>query len=254
MGFIFYDTTDFAPMQDFLVSFGADYSNIVAAAHNAMISALNPNKVFNPADFDFCTLSNGRSCSILVYNVFDVNRGVSPFNFQLSQIACHNSFTTPNWKELVYPPPFPLVEKYYECTNTESDAFQNALGIAVGNSSFWVPLILLASLPLVYIFLNYYRDAPSTKLEYGDDEMEEAARHIGLILLRVRDGYFQTYDGKLVEHCLAIMAALKAAPALATETQRRKAEVSGERKKNRSTTFDNKDDSDAEIDPIDDIA
>ena len=207
------------------------------------------------------------SCSVMSFNVFDENRAISPFNYILPEPACHDTFTTPFFNDLITTPPFPLVEKYYECTSTRSDAFQNALGIAVGNATFWVPLILLSLLPLVYIFLNCYKDAPSTKLEYSDDEMAEAARHIGLILLRVRDGYFQSYNSELVEHCMAIMAALKAVPGLATDTQRRKTESNsacGRYSQSRQRRGHKEevgieygvtgDDSDDEIDPIDDIA
>lgn len=218
IGFIFYDTIAFDPIREFIGTFRGNYQAIVTAAYNASISALNPNRPFNTADYAFCTLSYG-SCSLLLFHVFDRERAVSPYYYELEQSACYNSFTTPHWSKLVETPPFPLVQQYYECTARAEDAFIDSLGIAVGNASFWVPLGLCALLPMVYMFLNYYKDAPSTKHEYGDDEMEEAARLLGLLLLRVRDGKFQSYNEDLVRHFAVVMDALKAAPAAATPAQ-----------------------------------
>ena len=147
-------------------------------------------------------------------------------------------------------PPFPLVEQFYECTAEPINAFQDALGIAVGNAAFWVPLILCIFLPLVYLFLNFYKDAPSTKLEYCDEEMEEAARHMGLLLLRTRDGYFQTYSPDLAKHYVSVIEALKSEPILATDKQISKAMS----KKSKSCVRKTESNSDDSLDPIDDIA
>lgn len=249
MGFIFYNTKEFAPMEELLREFDGNYRVITDAAYNATVATVNPFMNFQESNYDFCTLSHG-SCSIVAFNVFDEERAVSPYYYVVEELACSDSLTTPNWERLVEEPPFTLIEPYYECKATKRDAFQDALGIAVGNATFWVPLLLCGLLPLVYIFLNYYKDAPSSKREYGDDEMMEAAKHIGLILLRVRDGKYQSYDGKLVEHYLGLMDALQAPPTLATEGQMRQAQ---QQVKRRSSVHDS-DDSDAEIDPLDDIA
>jgi hypothetical protein len=257
VGFIFYNTESFEPMEEFVTSFHHDTEAISNAAYNASILAVNPSKAFDPADFDFCTLSHG-SCSIIAFNVFDSNRAISPYSYLLPQTSCYDTFTTPHFDMLVEIPPFPLVEQFYECTDNTQTAFEESLGIAVGNAMFWVPLILICCLPLVYAFLNLYKNAPSTKLEYGDDEMEEAARHIGLVLLRVRDGYFQSYGSELVAHCTAIMQALKADPVLASplqirQLQRGSGSGSGSRPaSNRQGA--SRDDSDDDVDPIDDIA
>ena len=240
VGFIFYNSLEFAPMEELLREFDGNYRRIADAAYNAAVVSVNPLMDFDESYFDFCTLSHG-SCSMVVFNVFDEERAVSPYYYVLEQPACSDSLTTPNWELLVNDPPFTLIEPYYECKATKRDAFQDALGIAVGNATFWVPLLLCGLLPLVYVFLNYYKDAPSTKREYGDDEMMEAAKHIGLILLRVRDGKYQSYDGKLVEHYLGLMEALQVPPALATEGQMRQAQ---QRVKRRSSVHDS-DDSDA---------
>jgi hypothetical protein len=218
VGFIFYDTKSVYPLTEFIISFGADYDAIVDAAYNATIASLNDNFPGSPADYDFCTLSFG-SCSIIVFNVFDREKAVSPFYYVLQETACYDSITTTNWRRLIESPPFPLVEQYYECTATTQDALICALGIAVGNATFWVPLFLCLALPLVYLFLNNYKDAPLTKMEYGDEEMENAARLMGLLLLRVRDGKFQSYDNDLVEHFVKMMDALKVAPMMATDAQ-----------------------------------
>lgn len=218
VGFIFYDTVAFEPMQELLVTFRGNYESIISAAYNAAVASLNNNKPFDESNYDFCTLSYG-PCSMIVFNVFDEEKAVSPFYHVLPESACVDTFTTTNWHKLVSNPPFLLVQDYYECTTSTNDAIIDSLGIAVGNASFWAPLLLTLTLPAMYLFLNYYKDAPSSKLEYNDDEMEEAARHIGLLLLRVRDGKFQSYEANLVEHYMTILEALRAPPMIATDTQ-----------------------------------
>ena len=48
--------------------------------------------------YAFCTLEGVGSCSILVYNAFDsVTQTVSPYNYQLVNGACRDSFSNKNW-------------------------------------------------------------------------------------------------------------------------------------------------------------
>jgi hypothetical protein len=48
--------------------------------------------------YDFCTLRDFGSCSLILFNAFDSNsHSVSDYNFQLLLGACRDSFTTSNW-------------------------------------------------------------------------------------------------------------------------------------------------------------
>lgn len=88
---------------------------------------------------------------------------------------------------MVEEPPVQLTQNYFECYQSESDAFLNAVGIATGNTSLAVPTIVLVALPLIYLVLVFIHQVPP-KEEYTKIEKWQAIEIFSLLLLRMRDG------------------------------------------------------------------
>lgn len=86
----------------------------------------------------------------------------SYINQQFSSLtngACNNNVTSPNFNNLVSKPWGPLMEEYYECTRNTSTSFFHAAGIAIGTTSTFVPLfclLLFYSMTAIYGF-NVHR-------------------------------------------------------------------------------------------------
>jgi hypothetical protein len=68
------------------------------------------------------------------------------------QINIHHSNFHPRNK-LVDTPPVSLQQTYFECYQTEASALFDAFGIASGNTSLAVPIVVTMLLPLLYLLL-----------------------------------------------------------------------------------------------------
>jgi hypothetical protein len=79
--------------------------------------------------FDFCEV-NGSRCSLVVLRIFDQNKQVSDNYLTLDSAACVDTFSTPEWEQLVSAPPTQLEEDYFTCTQYWYDAVFDSLGIA----------------------------------------------------------------------------------------------------------------------------
>lgn len=106
--------------------------------------------------------------------------------------------------------PAQLTQNYYDCYPTASSAFFNALGIASGNTQLVVPLTVLATIPLIYLFLVLIRRVPP-KEEYTALEKEEVMEIVSIILLRLRDGKTRGFkkNGVLVKLTKELIKAAK---------------------------------------------
>ena len=56
-----------------------------------------------------------------------------------------------------------------------------------GNTALAVPIVMTLLLPAVYLYLQKSSDIP-TKKEYEDEELQDAASALALMILRIRDG------------------------------------------------------------------
>lgn len=90
-------------------------------------------------------------------------------------------------QKLVDAAPVELTQHYYDCYPSATSALLNAFGIASGNTQLVVPLTVLATIPLVYIFLVIIQRVPP-KEEYTNEEKMEVMEIVSIILLRLRDG------------------------------------------------------------------
>lgn len=111
---------------------------------------------------------------------------------------------------LVSTAPAQLTQDYYDCYPTASNAFFNALGIASGNTQLVVPLTVLVTIPLIYLFLVLIQQVPP-KEEYTALEKEEVMEIVSIILLRLRDGKTRGFkkNGVLVKLTKELIKAAK---------------------------------------------
>jgi hypothetical protein len=104
--------------------------------------------------YDFCKI-NGRYCNIAMFNSYDIeNHFVSTYYFNIEKGACNDTFTIDNWVHLRQHPPVSLVEKYFTCVATKSTAVFMSVGVAAGNTATMVPIVLLCTLPLLFVYLQ----------------------------------------------------------------------------------------------------
>ncbi|CAE7537794.1 unnamed protein product, partial [Symbiodinium microadriaticum] len=137
--------------------------------------------------YDFC-LVDGVYCNIAMFNTYDYeNHFVSDYYFNIENGACRDSFTIDKWKDLVDNPPTPLVENYYECVETPESALFQSVGVSVGNTSALVPIVLLGTLPFLFLYFQLSGKAP-LKPEYEEEDLETIGKALSLLILRVRDG------------------------------------------------------------------
>ena len=104
------------------------------------------------AFYDFCYdgLLN-KTCSILQWSTIKSSYFINDDFYQLKYGSCNKSFLTPNWANVVYTPPVPLVENYKKCVKQDSQAFFDSLGVAVGNASSIGPLLIILTIQIMLV-------------------------------------------------------------------------------------------------------
>ena len=99
------------------------------------------------------TSTNFGTGAIIVINSFsNIQSGVTADNLQLQDGACADQITTVNFNNFYSNSWGPLVETYYQCTMSFSDAILNAAGIASGTAGLLVPVGLLF---IMYVCMGY---------------------------------------------------------------------------------------------------
>ena len=78
------------------------YHNINRGAYNISFASSRfgqwTDPVWRQSSYAFCTLSEYGACSTIMYNPYDRrSRTVSPYYYQVPQIACVDSFTILDW-------------------------------------------------------------------------------------------------------------------------------------------------------------
>ena len=137
--------------------------------------------------YSFC---NG-SCSLYAINSFGDSlndHAISQFMNILDGGACEDVLSMPfdAFSSLVSVPPEDLTEKYYECNTAPADAFNDAIGIASGNTATIVPIVFMVLLPFIYLWITI--SGGIAKHEYQREEKDDMQDKLILYLLRARDG------------------------------------------------------------------
>ncbi len=101
-------------------------------------------------------------------------------------IACTDTFNTPNFEALADKPPAVLQEAYYKCYSYKSDALINAQGVASGNAALAGPILLLALIPICFVYLKMIGQMPEPE-KYSEEETDKALKEFIVLLLSARD-------------------------------------------------------------------
>jgi hypothetical protein len=162
-----------------------------ASTYSPHIDPVINNTAWRSSAYNFCRLSSNTTCSLLMFNsygngVFD--KSLTSSLFLLNDGACSKQFlVSPDaFARMVATPPTPVVENYVQCTLTPTNSFMNAVGIASGNVSAMIPVVLFVLLPAVYIWLSITGNVKQ-KAEYEETETDATLKLLALQILRIRD-------------------------------------------------------------------
>lgn len=228
-GFMFYDGLTLEQSVDvwlnMTVRAGSSYALNQMAYNASWASAAStyaPNvdpiindPVWRNSSYDFCYSEQYGYCSVMIFNsygdsVFD--KALSPSLFLVNNGSCATQFTIPDtaYASLLSTVPTPIVENYYQCVLTWSDALTNAAGIASGNVAIIVPIILFMALPLIYVWLQLTGNV-APKPEYDKSDKELALDLLALQILRIRDNRLRGMkrQGYLVNVALELVSAAR---------------------------------------------
>eukprot|EP01040_Poterioochromonas_malhamensis_P012603 gene12603-13796_t len=188
-----------------LVKHKADYSRLNRAAFNASASSVfyalgtaDPSiktaKYFKGA-YDFCKLDVNTTCSLITFFTMDEGNAVSTYHLTLKNGSCRDSITPKDaaWISFAGTPPTPLTQIYYKCHSTSIDALINAVGVASGNTSIAMLLLLFISVPLVFGFMACCRVIPKEQ-EFREKEKSIVLDTLATVLLRIRDKHYEALD------------------------------------------------------------
>ena len=93
--------------------------------------------------YSFTSTSFGTGSFIIINSFSNIQSGVTADNLQLDDGACADQITTKKFYRFYDNRWGPLVESYYQCTMSFSDAVLNAAGIASGTAGLIVPMSIL---------------------------------------------------------------------------------------------------------------
>lgn len=165
----------------------------IAANPPQFHSTIRANVPTDPKQWAFC----GGNCKILTLAAGDtLNRRVSKDFYILMHGSCSDSFSgSPDmWSRILQEPPVTLTENYLKCTMKQKEAVVNAIGIAAGNTTTFVPLAFFLFLPFIYMFLRVMDHIPPPE-EFDVAEKTNAIDWLAVQLLRARDIHFATRAG-----------------------------------------------------------
>lgn len=171
-------------------SYNATFAS-AASKDEAYVDPITKTSSWRESSYSFCNVADYGFCSMMVIHLFGdtiPDRATTNFMYQLKNGSCGDPFSIPksSFQAMVDYPPTPIVENYYECTLSNVDAFNNAIGIASGNTSAYMPVIVLLLLPLIYVLLRIF-NVPLPKEEYGEEEYKRVGQLVMKSLLRASD-------------------------------------------------------------------
>lgn len=181
-----------------------NYSTLNSISYNATFAAAaiasNPSSVIDPQmhtdvwrseAYSFCDVDVFGSCSLYVVRSFGdslTDSSTTPFLYQLVNGSCGDPFGVPApvFQQLVDNPPTPITESYYQCTLTEYDAVNNAVGIASGITTTIVPIAVMLLLPFIYLWLKAF-NIPLPVPEYSEQQKKDVVDFFFTQLMRAND-------------------------------------------------------------------
>lgn len=187
------------------MKYRGDYSRLNRAAFNASASSVFT--ALNTADasikiteyvskaYSFCQLDANTTCSLITFYTLDENDVATRYHFPLTNGSCRDSITPKDasWMRLAHTPPTRLTETYYKCHSSSIDALINAVGVASGNTSIAMLLLLFVSVPLIFGFMACCRVIPKEQ-EFREKEKVIVLDTLATVLLRIRDKHYEALD------------------------------------------------------------
>ena len=203
-GFVFYSSVE--ELAEFALQsyHGRSGDELTRDAFNASFATLTKESEFNGASpwrsnaFEFCTLRNGISCSILSIFTGDIE-GIFSVNgdyLQLPWGSCNNTIALSDSARAAIRniPPNPLSEPYFECQkyarSTVYDEFSTAVGIVI-------PLRLFMIVCLAFILFAMAKRDEKSYNTHTFKEKQSALDFLAHVLLLIRDKKLdpnKTYD------------------------------------------------------------
>mmetsp|Transcript_1783 Transcript_1783/g.3069 ORF Transcript_1783/g.3069 Transcript_1783/m.3069 type:complete len:865 (+) Transcript_1783:117-2711(+) len=126
-------------------------------------------------------------CIVARLSLFKSSKTFTNYGNRLHKGHCRASINQTAISELGKNPPVALTENYYECHNNLETAILDGVSLSFGNASFWGPIVLISSLPLLFLIL-YICGARNALEKHSEGDCEDAAEELMELLLEVHEG------------------------------------------------------------------
>jgi hypothetical protein len=190
-------------------SFDASSASVLHSVGTADPSIVNSAYMKNA--FQFCKLPNGDVCSMIVFYTLGMSLAVSKYHYPVVGGSCKNVMNIQNdrWEMLAASPPTPLHQIYFSCLPSEYDTLINAIGIASGNTSIAILLLMFLCFPIVIVIMACCRVYPRS-LEFSEKEKHRVLDTLATLVLRIRDDHDEgvTQNGTISEVVEEMMKAV----------------------------------------------
>jgi hypothetical protein len=185
-----------------LVAKHGNYANLNRASFDASsASALHSSGTADPSivnngymqnSFQFCKLPNGKVCSMINFYTMGVSVAVSKYHYPIVDGSCKNviNINDEHWEKLALNPPTPLHQIYYSCLPATYDVLIDAIGIASGNTSIAILVLIFVCFPIVILLMACCRVYPRS-LEYHEKEKRRTLDTLATLILRIRDEHYE---------------------------------------------------------------
>jgi hypothetical protein len=181
-------------------SFDASSASVLVSTGTADTSIVNAAYMKNA--FQFCKMPNGKFCSMIAFYTLGLSVAVSKYHYPVVNGSCQNVMTIENehWGKLALTPPTELTQIYYSCLPSKYDVLIDAIGIASGNTSIAILVLLFICFPIVIVVMACCRVYPRG-LEYNEKEKNRVLDTLATLILRVRDDHYEgvTKNGTISE-------------------------------------------------------
>jgi hypothetical protein len=181
-------------------SFDASSASVLQSVGTADPSIVNIAYLKNA--YLFCKLPNGKICSMIAFYTLGMSLAVSKYHYPVVGGSCRNVMNIDNerWEKLAATPPTPLHQIYYSCLPSEYDTLINAIGIASGNTSIAILLLMFLCFPIVIVIMACCRVYPRS-LEFSEKEKHRVLDTLATLILRIRDDHNEgvTQNGTISE-------------------------------------------------------
>ena len=193
------------PFYNFKMSYGSNYVHGMQAMFNAVyatsvwgaINNYSTNSSFLANAFSPCRYDNS-NCSIINFSLFNpyVGQGnsISDYYYQLVDGACKDSFSISQAaaNNMINNPYAELTQSYVTCTESYGTIFMNNVGISTGNTSTFLPLVVIVLISIAYGYQKF--TGKRINPTFTKAEKDEALESLALCLLLQRDQKFEFND------------------------------------------------------------